>query len=174
MAVGISAVVWTVETPSADPPLAGLTTSGRPTRDTSASMTMAAPSSRKLSAGSATDRGVRTPARATTCLAIGLSKATRAAAGGDPTYGTSASCKISPSAPSSPTSPCRRGITQSGRTRRSIGSSCASTSLTEASTPAEVIASATRRPDRKETSRSWERPPARTRMRSRDMGCLSR
>ena len=48
-------------------------------------MTAAAPSSRKVSAGSVTDPGVRIPSRATEALATGLSKAIRLAAGREPT-----------------------------------------------------------------------------------------
>jgi hypothetical protein len=58
-------------------------------------MTAAAPSSRKVSAGSTTDAGVDRPAAVTTLLATDLSNASRQADGVDPTYATSASARIS-------------------------------------------------------------------------------
>ena len=52
---------------------------------TIASITAAAPSSRKVSCGSVTLGGVEMPARATTALATGLSNAARQADGWEPT-----------------------------------------------------------------------------------------
>ena len=71
--------------PSAEPPRAGFTISGRPIEATIASITAAAPSSRNVSCGSATLAGVCRPARATTALATGLSNAARQAEGREPT-----------------------------------------------------------------------------------------
>src|SRR5919112_2361064 len=102
------------------------------------------------------------PARATAALATGLSKAARHACGREPTYGSPTSSRTSRTAPSSPVSPCSSGSTQSGRSSRRNRSRSASTSRTSTSVPVSRRASATRLPDRSETSRSWERPPAST------------
>ena len=55
------------------------------------------------------------PARVTTVLATGLSKAAREADGVAPTYGIESSSRISRIAPSSPVSPWSIGTTQAGR-----------------------------------------------------------
>ncbi len=54
-----------------------------------------------------------------------------------------------------PDRPCSTGQTTSGRSAASRGSSWASASSTVTSHPASRSASATRRPDRSDTSRSW-------------------
>ena len=123
-----------------------------------------APSSRKVACGSATYPGVLTPARASRVLAMGLSKASRADAPVEPTYGSPIEVSTSRKAPSSPAAPCSNGMTQLGRCLRSASMSDTSTSASR--TSSSVLrrrASATRRPDRSETSRSGERPPESTR-----------
>jgi hypothetical protein len=85
MAPGSSAGSRTTEHPRADPPRAGLTTRGSPSRSTSVAITVEAPASRNVSAGSVTARGELIPARPTTALATGLSKASRQASGRAPT-----------------------------------------------------------------------------------------
>ena len=54
------------------------------------------------------------------------------------------------------------GSTTSGGAAARSGSSAASVSSTSTVAPTDRSASATRRPERSETSRSWDRPPART------------
>jgi len=85
MAAGSSAAVRTTAQPSADPLWVGLTIIGSPSRATSASITAAAPSSRKVWWGRLTESGVAIPAVATMDLATGLLNATRQAAGPEPT-----------------------------------------------------------------------------------------
>ena len=121
IALGSWSAVATTAQPSAEPLRAGLTISGSPRRSTSAAITSAAPSSRKVSCGRQTDSGVCSPARVTTVLATGLSKAAREAEGVAPTYGMESSSRISRIAPSSPVSPCSIGTTQDGRSARSDG-----------------------------------------------------
>src|SRR5215213_7969990 len=77
MAAGRSSTRLTFCTPSEEPPEAGLTISGSPSRATIRSRTAPAPSSRKVLCGSATQSGVARPADRTTDLAAGLSQASR-------------------------------------------------------------------------------------------------
>ncbi len=85
IADGSSSGLSTVVQPSAEPPRAGLTMSGRPRCPTTRSSTAAAPSSRKAACGSTTDAGVVSPARVASALAVGLSHAMRQAGGVEPT-----------------------------------------------------------------------------------------
>src|SRR5207237_979840 len=62
-------------------------------------------------------------------------------------------------APSSPAAPCRTGSTTSGGSAASRSSRRASASRATTSTPADRSASATRRPERSDTSRSYDSPP---------------
>src|SRR3954469_7385080 len=87
IAAGRSSTRLTFCTPSEEPPDAGLTISGSPSRATMRESPAPAPSSRKVLWGRATQSGVGTPAPLTTDLAAGLSQARRQAAAGDPTYG---------------------------------------------------------------------------------------
>ena len=68
-------------TPCALPPRAGFTASGTGCSAAIASRTPTAPSSRNTSCESVTERGVRTPALATSADAVGLSHANRAEVG---------------------------------------------------------------------------------------------
>ena len=92
--------------PSAEPPCAGFTISGSPSRSTIRSSTAAAPSSRNVECGSATQSGVVSPAARTAAFAVGLSQAIRQAAASEPTYRTPARSSTDRSAPSSPAPPC--------------------------------------------------------------------
>ena len=85
MAVGRSAAVCTGLAPRDDPPRAGLTNNGRPSRVMTRSITALAPRSWKISRGSATESGVAIPAAATSALAVGLSNAARQALAIEPT-----------------------------------------------------------------------------------------
>src|SRR3954469_23582072 len=162
MADGSSAAVETLLQPRAEPPREGLTIIGKPIWFPRAETRAAAPSSRKISWGSATWGGVRIPASATTVVAIDLSKATRDAGPIEPTNGTRSSASTSRKAPSSPASPCRTGKTTAPGSSDSRGTSAESTSDSITSSPWERKAWPTRRPERSETSRSCDRPPART------------
>ncbi len=162
IARGSSAASRTRLTPSAEPPRDGLTTRGSPSCATMASSTRLAPSSRNRLCGSVTKAGVESPARLAIVLATGLLHATRLARGSVPRYRRPSSSRTSRTEPSSPVAPCRSGQTRSGRVCVSAGMRSASTSCTVTSIPAPRSASATRRPERSDTSRSCDRPPART------------
>ena len=123
-------------------PRAGLTTSGSPSRATTAASTAEAPSSRNVWCGSATAGGIRAPARASTAFATGLSNDSRHGSGREPTYGSPSSSSTSRIAPSSPGAPCSIGSTARGRSAASAASRSASTSRTTTSTPAARRASA--------------------------------
>ena len=161
MAAGSSAGRDTLLAPSADPLRDGLTIIGKPICSPSAATRAGAPSSRKISCGRATCRGARTPASATTRVQTDLSNATRQAAPVDPTNGTSSSASTSRSAPSSPASPCSTGKTTapgcsaSRRADRSRRRTRPRRTL-----PAQRLGH--RRPDRSDTSRSCDSPPAST------------
>ena len=87
MAAGSAAASRTTAAPSPDPPCAGLTISGRPSRSTIRSSTATAPSSENRSCGRATQSGVGMPASRSTAFADGLSQASREARASQPTYG---------------------------------------------------------------------------------------
>src|SRR5262249_9701027 len=76
-------------TPSDDPWLAGLTTSGKPRRSSISSRVSAAPSSRKAVALKAAQSGVGTPAARISCFAATLSMQSAQAATPEPVYGRS-------------------------------------------------------------------------------------
>ncbi len=162
MAAGNASARSTLLQPSAEPPRDGLTIIGNPTWSPSAATSDCAPSSRKISWGRATCTGTRRPASATTVVAIDLSKATRQAEPTEPTNRTPSSASTSRSAPSSPASPCSTGNTTGFRSAARRGSSAESTSDSITSTPRPRNAWLTRRPERNDTSRSCDRPPART------------
>src|SRR5216683_1512061 len=167
MAPGSSPAVRTGPAPRAEPPRAGLTNRGSPSLAMIRSSTALAPRSWNVSLGSVTESGVRSPAVAARAFAAGLSNAKRQASAREPTYGTLSSPRISLIAPSSPHDPWMAGNTAVGGSAMRRGIRAASASAISASTPASLSASHTRRPDRSETSRSGERPPARTTTRSR-------
>ena len=153
----------TTEQPSAEPPLAGLTISGRPSRATSAAITAAAPSSRNVSCGRHTDAGVCTPARATTALATGLSKAIRQAAGRRADVGHAEQLEhLADRAVLAGLAVQHRHHAgrRVGGAARAAGRRRRRAPRPRARSPRS--ASATRRPERSETSRSWDRPPAST------------
>ena len=151
--------------PSAEPPRAGLTISGSPSRSTSASITAAAPSSRKVSCGSARRAGVRDAGPGDHRLGDRLVE--RGPAGGRPRSrrtGTPSSSRTSRSAPSSPALAVQQRDHAVGPARRAA-SAAAGRRRRRARRPRRRptrSASATRRPDRRDTSRSWDRPPAST------------
>ena len=133
------------------------------------SMTAAAPRSWKVSRGSVTDGGVTSPAAAVRALAVGLSKAIWQALATEPTYGTPSSPSTSLIAPSSPQTPWMAGNTALGGSARRRESRAESASATIAWMPASIRASQTRSPERSDTSRSGDRPPASTTIRSRSL-----
>ena len=85
MAWGKSAASSTFVTPKLEPPRAGFTMTGSPSRSKMDRMTVRAPSFRKMSWGRATCCGVATPAAATARDAMDLSKEIRQVVGPDPT-----------------------------------------------------------------------------------------
>ena len=140
--------------------------SGSPSLAMMRSITAAAPRSWNVSLGSVTDGGVITPAAATSALAVGLSNAIWQALATEPTYGVPSSPRTSRIAPSSPDAPWITGNTALGGSARSWASSSESASATTASMPASARASRTRWPERSDTSRSADSPPASTITRS--------
>ena len=142
--------------PAPEPPCAGFTISGRPSRSTIRSSTAdRAQLGERRSCGSATQSGVGMPASRSTALADGLSQASREARASQPTYGTPHRSSTPRSEPSSPV-----GAVQGDDHRvRRVGvpapaAARTSASRISASTPAARSASSTRRPDRSDTSRS--------------------
>ena len=85
MAAGSDAASRTTAAPSPEPPCAGLTISGSPSRSTIRSRTATAPSSEKRSCGNATQSGVGMPASRSTAFADGLSQASRDDGASQPT-----------------------------------------------------------------------------------------
>src|SRR4051794_38607698 len=162
IAAGRSVSSRTTAAPRPEPPWAGFTINGRPSRSTIRSSTATAPSSEKRSCGSATQSGVGMPASRSIDLADGLSQASREARASQPTYGTPHRSSTPRSEPSSPVAPCRAITTADGGSSWRYGNSDTSASRIVASIPAPRSASSTRRPDFNDTSRSYDKPPART------------
>ena len=134
--------------------------SGKPIRSPSADINACAPSSRKTSSGSATCCGVARPASPTSRVATDLSKVRRELAPSLPTKGTPNVHSTSRSAPSSPSPPCSTGMTTESSSPSSRGIRSALTSVSATVWPFFRSAPARRFPERRDTSRSWLRPPA--------------
>ena len=113
-----------------------------------------------MSSGSATCRGVTSPADLTRRVATDLSKVRRELAPSLPTKGTPSVHRASRNAPSSPSPPCSTGTATGSAASSSWETSSAFTSTS--STPRLCFRSAAARrfPERSDTSRSWLRPPA--------------
>ena len=160
MAAGRSSAESDDARPRADPPRDGLTTSGQPERvHDRASRTAAAPSSRNVACGQR-HAGRCRHARGRD---EGLGDRLVAGRGGRPRDGRRhrrcrAVCSTSRTAPSSPVAPCSSGQTTSGGWCERRRAGWRRHRARASRSPAPRSASATRRPERSETSRSWRQP----------------
>ena len=163
MAPGRSAASRTTEQPSADPLRAGLTITGSPSFETRASITVAAPSSRNVSWGRQYHSGVR-GSRCRGRSSWRPACRTRSGRQRGESRRRARRAARAPHGSRRPRRPPRAasGSRTTGRSAARSGSSVASTSRSSTSTPVLRRASATRRPERNDTSRSWDNPPART------------
>ncbi len=161
-AAGMSPGSWATLMPSAEPCFAGFTTSGRPRRSRMSGIASPAPSSRNASWLNAYHGGVSIPAAAKCAFATTLSVARSHASTPGPVYGISRISSSSWTVPSSPPLPCRAMNAASGRSARSVRTMCWSTSSSRTSCPSRRRAASALSPERRETSRSRERPPFRT------------